>query len=65
MTASMIASLSFIALAIWGWGVAVDDVLTFLLMLVCLLVFVILMAATFTGLLVFAKKCFRKESSSL
>ena len=61
----MMASLSFIALAIWGWGVAVNDLLTFLLMLVCLLVFVIAMAAIFTGLFVFAKKCCRKESSSL
>lgn len=64
VSVSMMASLTFIALAIWGWGVAIEDVLVFLLMLLSLLAVVIAMAAVFISFFIFAKKYFQKESNS-
>lgn len=43
--ASLIASLAFICLAIWGWGLPVSTALGFLLICVTFLLLIVLLAA--------------------
>ncbi len=57
---SMVASLAFIALAIWGWGADPDQILNLLGVLVLLGVGLIVSAAVLVALFKLAQKLFRK-----
>jgi hypothetical protein len=58
------ASLSFLGLAIWGWGVSIDDLYQSLLILISLLLVLITAAGLMVGLFVLVRKVFKSDSQS-